>query len=131
MFDITSSKLLILAILALLVVGPKDLPLLLRTVGKYLGIIRRQAAEFRAQLDEALRESELDQLKKDFESAGDEMRATLVEGTNALAGPVEQARLGDDATRKGASTGEDSGSADADAPKRAEDAAARPEKTGT
>ncbi len=46
MFDITSSKLLILAIVALLVVGPKDLPILLRTVGKYLGVIRRQRAHF-------------------------------------------------------------------------------------
>ena len=44
MFDITSSKLLILAIVALLVVGPKDLPLLLRTIGKYMGVIRRHAA---------------------------------------------------------------------------------------
>jgi len=54
MFDITSSKLLILAIVALIVVGPKDLPVLLRTVGKYLGVVRRHAAEFRAQFDEAL-----------------------------------------------------------------------------
>ena len=46
MFDITSSKLLILAVVALIVVGPKDLPILLRTIGKYLGIIRRHAAEF-------------------------------------------------------------------------------------
>jgi sec-independent protein translocase protein TatB len=63
MFDITSSKLLILAIVALIVVGPKDLPILLRTVGKYLGVIRRQAAEFRQQFDEAMREAELDHLK--------------------------------------------------------------------
>ena len=59
MFDITSSKLLILGIVALLVIGPKDLPALLRTIGKYVGIIKRQAAEFRAQFDEAMRESEL------------------------------------------------------------------------
>ena len=54
MFDITSSKLLILGIVALLVIGPKDLPALLRTIGKYVGIIKRQAAEFRAQFDEAM-----------------------------------------------------------------------------
>ena len=59
MFDITSSKLLILGIVALLVIGPKDLPALLRTIGKYMGIIKRQAADFRAQFDEAMRESEL------------------------------------------------------------------------
>ena len=60
MFDITSSKLLLLGIVALLVIGPKDLPVLLRTIGKYIGIIKRQAKEFRAQFDEAMRETELE-----------------------------------------------------------------------
>ena len=77
MFDITSSKLLILAIVALIVVGPKDLPILLRTVGKYLGVVRRHAAEFRAQFDEALREAELQDVKKEFEGVQHEMRSTL------------------------------------------------------
>jgi sec-independent protein translocase protein TatB len=84
MFDITSSKLLILAIVALIVVGPKDLPLLLRTVGKYLGVVRRQAAEFRHQFDEAIREAELDQLKKDFEAAARELHATVDSGARAI-----------------------------------------------
>ena len=68
MFDITSSKLLILGIVALLVIGPKDLPALLRTIGKYMGMIKRQAAEFRAQFDEAMRESEIHELTKSMES---------------------------------------------------------------
>ena len=49
MFDIASWKLLLLAAIALIVVGPKDLPVMLRMLGRYLGMIRRQAAEFRAQ----------------------------------------------------------------------------------
>ena len=77
MFDITSSKLLILGIVALLVIGPKDLPALLRTIGKYMGIIKRHAAEFRAQFDEAMRESELEQLKKEVEKVGSETEATI------------------------------------------------------
>src|SRR5262245_33269438 len=77
MFDITSSKLLILGIVALLVIGPKDLPALLRTVGKYMGIIKRHAAEFRAQFDEAMRESELDQLKKEVEKVGSEAETSV------------------------------------------------------
>ena len=77
MFDITSSKLLILGIVALLVIGPKDLPALLRTIGKYVGIIKRQAAEFRAQFDEAMRESELADLKRDVESLGREAEQTV------------------------------------------------------
>ena len=77
MFDITSSKLLILGIVALLVIGPKDLPALLRTIGKYVGMIKRQAAEFRAQFDEAMRESELADLKRDVESLGHEAEQTM------------------------------------------------------
>jgi sec-independent protein translocase protein TatB len=77
MFDITSSKLLILGIVALLVIGPKDLPALLRTIGKYMGMIKRQAAEFRAQFDEAMRESELADLKRDVETLGREAEQTM------------------------------------------------------
>jgi len=77
MFDITSSKLLILFAVALLVIGPKDLPALLRTIGKYMGIIKRQAAEFRAQFDDAMRESELSELKKQVETLGSEAEAQV------------------------------------------------------
>jgi sec-independent protein translocase protein TatB len=91
MFDITSSKLLILAIVALIVVGPKDLPILLRTLGKYLGVIRRQAAEFRSQFDEAMREAELDHLKKEFEDVTREVRATMDAGTRILDRQIEAA----------------------------------------
>jgi sec-independent protein translocase protein TatB len=77
MFDITSSKLLLLAVVALLVIGPKDFPVLLRTIGKYVGIIRGHAKEFRAQFDEAMRESELTQLKKDMENLAQETEASM------------------------------------------------------
>src|ERR1700680_1006782 len=80
MFDLTSSKPLILAIVALIVVGPKDLPVLLRTVGKYLSIVRRHAADFRAQLDEVMREGELDDIKKEFDNFGRDMHASIEEG---------------------------------------------------
>jgi sec-independent protein translocase protein TatB len=67
--DITSSKLLILGLVALMVIGPKDLPALLRTLGKYIGIVKKHANDFRAQFDEAMRESELDQIKRDAEAS--------------------------------------------------------------
>ena len=92
MFDLTSSKLLILAIVALIVVGPKDLPILLRTVGKYLGIVRRHAAEFRAQFDEALREAELQDLQKEIEGVGHEVRSTIEQGGTAIDEHVMTAR---------------------------------------
>ncbi|HRK18059.1 MAG TPA: Sec-independent protein translocase protein TatB [Hyphomicrobiaceae bacterium] len=77
MFDLTSSKLLILGIVALIVVGPKDLPILLRTIGKYVGMIRRHAADFRAQFDEAMRETELDSIKKQVENVGRDVEQTM------------------------------------------------------
>ncbi len=84
MFDITSSKLLILVIVALIVVGPKDLPILLRTLARYMGVVRRHAAEFRAQFDEVLREAELADLKKELEGVGHEMRTTIEQGGAAI-----------------------------------------------
>lgn len=77
MFDLSSSKLLILGMVALIVVGPKDLPILLRTIGKYVAMIRRQAAEFRTQFDDAMRETELAQIKKDVETMGADMEKTM------------------------------------------------------
>jgi sec-independent protein translocase protein TatB len=97
MFDITSSKLLILGIVALLVIGPKDLPALLRTIGKYVGIIKRHAAEFRAQFDEAMRESELDQLKKDVEQMGSETEATIRAAEQSVTTELDSARQDVDA----------------------------------
>lgn len=84
MFDLTSSKLLILGLVALIVVGPKELPMLLRTIGKYMGMIRRHANEFRAQFDEAMRETELEQLKKDVEGVGRDMQATMREAEQSV-----------------------------------------------
>jgi sec-independent protein translocase protein TatB len=77
MFDLTSSKLLILGVVALIVVGPKELPFLLRTIGKYVGMIRRQANEFRSQFDEAMREAELDSIRKDVENVARDAENTL------------------------------------------------------
>lgn len=84
MFDLTSSKLLILAVVALIVVGPKDLPILLRTIGKYLGLMRQQAAEFRRHFDEAVRDAELGDLKREFDSVANEVRATMQAGSRAI-----------------------------------------------
>jgi len=84
MFDLTSSKLLILAVVALIVVGPKDLPALLRTLGRYMGMIRRQANEFRAQFDDAMRESELADLKKEVENIGRDTQETLRDATQSV-----------------------------------------------
>jgi sec-independent protein translocase protein TatB len=56
---------LIVGAVALVVVGPKDLPMLLRKVGQFVGKVRGMAAEFRASFDELARQSELDELRKE------------------------------------------------------------------
>jgi sec-independent protein translocase protein TatB len=91
MFDLSSSKLLILGIVALLVVGPKELPVLLRTIGKYLAMIRRQADEFRAQFNDAIKETELDQIKKEVETMGSDMERTMREAEMSVEKEVQQA----------------------------------------
>ena len=98
MFDITSSKLLLLGIVALLVIGPKDFPALLRTIGKYVGIIRGHAREFRAQFDEAMRESELADLKKDVESIARETEASIQATERSVEQSLDEARQGIDSS---------------------------------
>src|SRR5882757_4824689 len=59
---------LIAATVALIVVGPKDLPVLLRKLGQFMAKVRSMAAEFRASFDEMARQSELDELRKEVEA---------------------------------------------------------------
>lgn len=68
MFDIASSELLLVALVALLVIGPKDLPRVLRYVGNWVGKARRVASQFRAGFDDMVRQSELEELEKKWAS---------------------------------------------------------------
>lgn len=105
MFDVSWSEFLIVGIVALLVVGPKEMPVLLRTVGKYLGMIRRQAAEFRAQFDEAMREAELDQLRKEVEGLKQNAESVLRDTEASVTREVDDARRAlDDAAAANALT---------------------------
>jgi sec-independent protein translocase protein TatB len=67
MFDIGWSELLLIAVVALVAIGPKELPGVLRMVGQWMGKARRMAAEFQGQFQEALREAEMADLKKSFD----------------------------------------------------------------
>ena len=64
MLDMSWGEVMVIGAVALIVIGPKDLPKALRTVGKMTGKIRRMAAEFQGQFNEAMREAELDDVKK-------------------------------------------------------------------
>lgn len=102
MLDIGWTELLVIAVILIVVVGPKDLPPMIRAFGKMTSRLRRTAGEFRAQFDEALREAELDDLRKSVDEVrslnpknalrdainplrqvGDEIKADLKKATTA------------------------------------------------
>jgi sec-independent protein translocase protein TatB len=64
MLELDWGKLVVIGIVALIVIGPKELPAVLRTAGQWIGKVRRMAAEFQGQFQEAMREAELAELKK-------------------------------------------------------------------
>jgi sec-independent protein translocase protein TatB len=68
MFDIASSEFLLVVLVALIVIGPKDLPKVLRVVGKWVGKARGVAAQFRSGFDEMVRQSELEELEKKWKA---------------------------------------------------------------
>jgi sec-independent protein translocase protein TatB len=97
MFDIGWSELLVIGIVALVVIGPKELPGVVRTIGQTVAKLRRMAADFQNQFNEAMREADLADLKKDTEKmigdatsavtsnplkkAGEELQKTIEEAT--------------------------------------------------
>ena len=86
MLDIGWSELLVMAVVAVVVVGPKDLPRLMRTVGRYTGKARALAREFRASFDELGRESELQEINREMEKIRRE--DPLSRKANAIAPPL-------------------------------------------
>ena len=67
MFDIGWSEIAVIAVVALIAIGPKELPGVLRMVGQWMGKARKMAAEFQGQFQEAMREAEMADLKKSFD----------------------------------------------------------------
>jgi sec-independent protein translocase protein TatB len=67
MFDFSWSEILLIGIVALVVIGPKELPGVLRTLGQWMGKVRRMAGEFQSQFQDAIREAELADLKKEVD----------------------------------------------------------------
>jgi sec-independent protein translocase protein TatB len=68
MFDIAPTELLIVALVALVVIGPKDLPKVMRTVGQWVGRARGMARHFRSGIDTMIRESELQEMEKQWKA---------------------------------------------------------------
>jgi sec-independent protein translocase protein TatB len=64
MFDVGPTELLLIVVVAVIVIGPKDLPLALRTAGKWIGKIRRTSNHFRAGIETMIREAEMEEMEK-------------------------------------------------------------------
>jgi sec-independent protein translocase protein TatB len=82
MFDIGWSELVVIAVVALIAIGPKELPGVLRMVGQWMGKARKMASEFQGQFQEAMREAEMADLKKSFDEVKE--AATGFAGGNVM-----------------------------------------------
>ncbi|HWV54847.1 Sec-independent protein translocase protein TatB [Pseudorhodoplanes sp.] len=85
MFDIGWSELLVIGVVALIAIGPKELPGVLRAAGHWMGKVRRMASDFQDQFREAMREAEVADLKRQFEEAS-------AKATSAFTNPLETAQ---------------------------------------
>src|SRR5580692_5876177 len=74
MFDINWSEFLLIGVVALIVIGPKELPGVLRTLGQYTRKVRRMAGEFQSQFQEAMREAEMADLKKEDDAMASDIK---------------------------------------------------------
>lgn len=93
MFDVGAGELLVILIVAVLVIGPKDMPLAMRTAGRWIGKMRRVSAHFRSGIDAMVREAELEDMEKKWKAQNEEIMrrsAALTEaeaGTPVMTGP--------------------------------------------
>lgn len=90
MFDIGWSELMLIGIVALIVIGPKELPTVLRTVGRTVTKLRRMAGEFQGQFQEALREADVADMRKEISDVTESARSTLA--TSDMFDPLRSIR---------------------------------------
>src|SRR5262245_6995870 len=105
MFDIGWSEMLVIAIVLIVVVGPKDLPRMLRTFGKTTAKLRAMAGDFQKQFNDALREAELEDLKKSVdELRGLNPASEIKKQLNPFEKAAQDVRSGLDSTLKPSSS---------------------------
>ncbi len=90
MFDIGWSELVVIGVVALIAIGPKELPGVLRMIGQWVGKARRMASDFQGQFNEAMREAEMADIKKSFDDISAASRD--LHPTKLLASLEEHAR---------------------------------------
>ncbi|MBI1211674.1 MAG: twin-arginine translocase subunit TatB [Alphaproteobacteria bacterium] len=87
MFDIGWDELLLIALVALVVIGPKDLPGVLRTLGQWVARARSLAGEFRAHVDDMIREAGVDDMKNEFTSMANPSERKEIEDNLMIGNP--------------------------------------------
>jgi len=75
MFDISWSEFLLIGVVALVVIGPKELPVVMRTLGQWTRKVRGMASEFQSQFQEAMREAEMTDLKKEVDDLARDVKS--------------------------------------------------------
>ena len=89
MFNIGAPELLLIVVVAVLVIGPKDMPLAMRTAGRWIGKVRKVSAHFRTGIDAMVREAELEEMEKKWKAQNEEiMRRTAISAEDAAGEPV-------------------------------------------
>jgi len=86
MFDVAPTEFLLVVVVALVVIGPKDLPKAMRFVGKWVGKARGMARHFRSGLDTMMREAELEELEKQWRAQNDAIMREFPRADDAGAG---------------------------------------------
>ena len=148
MFDIGATELLLIVVVAILVIGPKDMPLAMRTAGRWIGKIRRLSGHFRTGLDAMVREAELEDMEKKWKAQSEKVMREHPAGAPAQMEPtgayppekaaelkrLEKERIiaakeaAAQAEAQGGAAAEDAAPAPAPAPEAEGGSAAKPEK---
>ena len=99
MFDIGATELLVIVIVAVIVIGPTDLPLALRTAGRWMGKIRRVSGHFRTGIETMIREAEMEEMEKKWREQNAKIMAEHpaeaaepAESTEPTAAPAAESR---------------------------------------
>src|SRR3546814_18418148 len=90
MFDIAPTELLIVALVALVVIGPKDLPRVMRTVGHWVGKAKGMARHFRSGLDTMMREAELEEMEKKWKEENERVMRDFPSASPPASPPAAQ-----------------------------------------
>ena len=89
MFDIGAAELLLIVVVAIIVIGPKEMPRAMRTAGRWIGKLRRMSAHFRSGIDEMVRQAEIEDMEKKWADRNAEIMAKYPTGSEAAGGGPE------------------------------------------